>query len=122
MEEDYPTKTFEVKNGRILNTFDGHAAIVQAVDKILKTDRFVYPIYDDQYGNDFEELFGKDYDYVKVEVERMLKEALLDDTRISSVEINTIEKIDKNILVVSGNCETVYGSVPIESEVKLSDS
>lgn len=119
---DNPTNTYEVKNGRILNKFDGHKAMIQAVDKILKTERFVYPIYNNQYGNDFFELFGKNFDYAMVEVERMVKEALLADDRILTVTVDDIEVLDKTILKVHGSCTTVYGDIEIESEVSVSDT
>lgn len=119
---DNPTNTYEVKNGRILNKFDGHRAMIQAVDKILKTERFVYPIYNNQYGNDFFELFGKNFDYAMVEVERMVKEALLADDRVLTVTVDDIEVLDKTILKVHGSCTTVYGDIEIESEVSVSDT
>jgi len=119
---DNPTKTYQVKNGRILNKFDGHEAMIQAVDKILKTERFVYPIYNNQYGNDFFELFGKSFDYATVEVERMVKEALLADDRVLTVTVDDIEVIDRTILKVHGLCTTIYGDIPIESEVSVNDA
>lgn len=119
---DNPTLTYQVKNGRIMNKFDGHKAMIQAVDKILKTERFVYPIYDNQYGNDFFELFGKSFDYATVEVERMVKEALLADDRVLTVIVDDIEVIDRNTLKVQGSCTTVYGDINIESEVSVNDS
>ncbi|WP_363472744.1 DUF2634 domain-containing protein [Companilactobacillus musae] len=119
---DNPTKTYQVKNGRILNKFDGHEAMIQAVDKILKTERFVYPIYDNQYGNDFFELFGKSFDYATVEVERMVKEAVLADDRVLTVTVDDIEILNRNILRVHGSCTTVYGDIKIESEVSVNDS
>ncbi len=119
---DNPTKTYQVKNGRILNKFDGHEAMIQAVDKILKTERFVYPIYDNQYGNDFFELFGKSFDYATVEFERMVKEALFADSRVLTVTVDDIEILNRNILKVHGSCTTVYGDIPIESEVSVNDA
>jgi len=119
---DNPTLTYQVKNGRIMNKFDGHEAMIQSVDKILKTERFVYPIYDNQYGNDFFELFGKSFDYATVEVERMVKESLLEDDRVLTVTVDDIEVLDRTILKVHGSCTTIYGDIPIESEVSVSDS
>ena len=119
---DNPIKTYQVKNGRILNKFDGHEAMIQAVDKILKTERFVYPIYDNQYGNDFFELFGKSFDYATVEVERMVKEALLSDDRVLTVTVDDIEVIERTILKVHGSCTTIYGDIDIESEVSVNDA
>ena len=57
--EDEPTLTFKVENGRIRGKVDEQAGMVQAVDKILQTERLVYPIYTEQYGNDFNDLIGK---------------------------------------------------------------
>jgi len=119
---DNPTKTYEIKNGRILNKFDGHEAMIQAVNKILKTERFVYPIYNNQYGNDFFELFGKSFDYATVEVERMVKEALLADERVLTVTVDDIEIVDRTILKVHGSCTTIYGNIDIESEVSVNDA
>ncbi|CCI81737.1 DUF2634 domain-containing protein [Lactobacillus hominis] len=118
-EDTNPTLTFQVAHGRIRNKFDGLQAMVQAVDKILKTERFVYPIYSDQYGNDLNELLGKGFDYAKVEVERMTKEALLADDRVISVKINSIKQTDSTTLSVTGTCLTSYGDIPIESEVEV---
>lgn len=114
--------TYLIKEGRIRSKTDGQEAMIQAVDKILRTERFVYPIYNNQYGNDFFELFGKSFGYATVEVERMVKEALLADDRILSVTVSDIEAVDKNILKVMGSCKTVFGEVKVGSEVKLSDT
>jgi len=121
-EETLPSYTYLIKNGHIMSMTDGREAMVQAVDKILRTERFVYPIYDDQYGNDFEELLGKDFDYAEVEVDRMLTEALEADDRVTDVSIDSIAKIDSTTLKVVGSCETIYGTIPVESEVGLDES
>ncbi|WEV52028.1 DUF2634 domain-containing protein [Lactobacillus sp. ESL0731] len=114
--------TFQIKNSRIRSKADGLPAMVQAVWKILKTERFVYPIYSDQYGNDLPDLFGKSFSYARVEIKRMLEEALLDDDRVTEVTIDSIEQSDSTTLSVTGTCTTIYGDVPIESEVKISDT
>ena len=111
-ENQNPTLTFQIANGRIRNKFDGLGAMVQAVDKILKTERFVFPIYTDQYGNDLNDLLGKDLGYSKVEAERMVKEALLADERV-------INETSPNTLTLTGECQTSYGNIPIESEVSI---
>lgn len=121
-EETLPSRTYRVQNGRIIAMTDGQAAMVQAVDKILRTERFVYPIYDDQYGNDLGELIGKGFDYAEVEVERMLTEALEADDRVTDVSVDEIEQIDSTTLKATGSCETIFGTIPIESEVILNES
>lgn len=121
-EETLPSRTYRMQNGRIIAMTDGQTAMVQAVDKILRTERFVYPIYDDQYGNDLNELIGKDFDYAEVEVDRMLTEALEADDRVTDVSIDETERVDSTTLKVAGSCETIFGTIPIESEVTLSES
>lgn len=118
-ENQNPTLTFQIANGRIRNKFDGLGAMVQAVDKILKTERFVFPIYTDQYGNDLNDLLGKDLGYSKVEAERMVKEALLADERVIKVDITCINETSSNTLTLTGECQTSYGNIPIESEVSI---
>ncbi|MGP3254569.1 DUF2634 domain-containing protein [Lactobacillus paragasseri] len=118
-ENQNPTLTFQIANGRIRNKFDGLGAMVQAVDKILKTERFVFPIYTDQYGNDLNDLLGKNLGYAKVEAERMVKEALLADERVIKVDITNINETSPNTLTLTGECQTSYGNIPIESEVSI---
>ena len=118
-ENQNPTLTFQIANGRIRNKFDGLGAMVQAVDKILKTERFVFPIYTDQYGNDLNDLLGKDLGYARVEAERMVKEALLADERVIEVDITSINETSPNTLILTGECQTSYGNIPIESEVSI---
>lgn len=120
--EDEPTLTFKVENGRIRGKVDEQVAMVQAVDKILQTERLVYPIYSEQYGNDFNDLIGKNMGYAKVEVDRMLKEALLADDRITEVQIDEIEQISRDTLQVKGICFTVFGKINIDSEVDIDES
>lgn len=118
-EEDEPTLTFKIEHGRIRSKTDELDAMVQAVDKILKTERYVYPIYDEQYGNDIPELIGESFDYAEAEVTRMITEALEADDRVTDVDIDSIERTDSDALTVSGTCSTVYGSIPIETEVTI---
>lgn len=119
-EQEFPTLTFLVKNGRIRSKVDELPAMVQAVDKILRTERFVYPIYSDIYGSDVEELTGTDMGYARTEVERMLEEALETDERITGVEITDIS-VNKDVLDVHARVMTVYGDFPIESEVRVAN-
>lgn len=121
-EETLPSRTYLVKNGRIQSMIDGREAMVQAIDKILRTERFVFPIYTEDYGNDFNELLGKEFDYAEVEVDRMLEEAMYADDRVTDVRVDDVQKMNSTTLMVSGTVETIFGTVPIESEVTLGES
>ena len=116
-----PTYTFKVQNGRIRSMTDELDAMKQAVDKILKTERFVYQIYDEQYGNDLPELIGESINYALSEAERMTVEALEADDRINNVEITKCEQSSSDAITVEGFANTVYGRVSFESEVDIVD-
>lgn len=120
--DDEPTLTFKIENGRIRGKVDEKQAMIQAVDKILQTERLVYPIYSDQYGNDLNDLIGKDMGYAKVEAERMIKEALLADDRVVEVDIDDVTEVSRDTLEIKGTCVTVYGNIEINSEVSVDDT
>lgn len=118
-EVTLPTLTYQVVNGRVQGMIDEQIAMRQAIDKILRTERFVFPIYDDQYGNDFIELIGKDMPYAKNEVQRMINEALLGDDRVVNVNVDDIEEVDAASLEVKVTAETIFGDFDTEVEVTM---
>lgn len=118
-EVTLPTLTYQVVNGRVQGMIDEQIAMRQAIDKILRTERFVFPIYDDQYGNDFIELIGKDMPYAKNEVQRMINEALLGDDRVVNVNVDDIEEVDASSLEVKVTVETIFGDFDMEVEVTM---
>lgn len=120
-DDQSPTNTFKVANGRIRGMTNELDAMQQAVDKILKTERFVYQIYDEQYGNDLPELIGESINYAESEAERMIVEALEADDRINNVEITKCEQSSSDAITVEGFANTVYGKVGFESEVDIVD-
>ena len=117
IEVTAPSLTYRVINGRIVGMIDGQDAARQAIDKILRTERFVWPIYDDQYGNDLAELLGKEMPYAKAEVRRMLMEALKADDRVNDVRVDKIEQTGSDELSVFATVTTQFGLLNIESEV-----
>lgn len=118
-EVTLPTLTYQVVNGRVQGMIDEQIAMRQAIDKILRTERFVFPIYDDQYGNDFIELIGKDMPYAKNEVQRMINEALFGDDRVVNVNVDDIEEVDAASLEVKVTVETIFGDFDTEVEVTM---
>ncbi len=114
-----PSLTYQVVNGRILGKIDGMEAMLQAVNKILRTDRFVFTIYSDQYGNDLSELIGKELPYVKAELGRVFDEALKADDRVDSVEVNSVTQTGRNTLLVNLTVTTMFGDATVESEVNV---
>ncbi|WDF83642.1 DUF2634 domain-containing protein [Lacticaseibacillus pabuli] len=112
-----PTRTYAVVDGHIRGMTDGLEAMRQAVGKILHTERFVWPIYDDQYGNDLLELIGKPMPYAENEVRRMTEDALLADDRITGVTFNSVTVVTSDTLAVHITVSTIFGDVPAGMEV-----
>lgn len=121
-QDDYqevtlPTKTFKVAGGRIDGFTDDYEAMIQSVDKIMQTERFVFPIYSENYGNDLIDLVGRDFGYIKVEAERMIDEALKADDRVTGVYVDDVRKIGDDSVLITGTVETVFGNVDFEKAV-----
>ncbi|MCT1174175.1 DUF2634 domain-containing protein [Lactococcus lactis] len=114
-----PSYTYKVENGRIMGNIDGYEAMRQAIEKALMTERFVFEIYTDQYGNDLPDLIGKDLPFVKTALEDVLKEALQTDDRVDDVAINSIDETNRSTLLVNLTVKTVFGNVKTETEVNV---
>ncbi|MCH5408839.1 DUF2634 domain-containing protein [Lactobacillus delbrueckii] len=114
--------TWEVKNGRIFSKIDDEAAVVQAVTKILETERSVYPIYSEDYGHDLDELIGKSEDYVEAEIQRVLEEALTQDDQITGVTVDDFDVHEDDTATITATVTTIYGDLTVEQEVATVDS
>lgn len=120
-EETLPTMTFKVADGRVIGVVDDYDAMVQAIDKIMRTERFVFPIYTEDYGNDLEDLVGADFEYIKVEAERMIDEALQADDRVTGVYVDNIYKLSDDSVQIIGSVETIFGNVDFTKGVSAND-
>ncbi|MDU1053365.1 DUF2634 domain-containing protein [Clostridium baratii] len=113
------SKTYKIDsfNGRITRKIDELEAIKQAIFKILQTERFENVIYDDSYGVELVGLIGKPKEFVKSDIERIIKEALLVDERILGIEnFNIVDEI-KDILKIEFKVNSIFGDIKLESEV-----
>ena len=93
----------------------------QAIYKILLTERYQYLIYSWNYGIELKDLFGKPISYCCVELERRIKEALLQDTRITNVYNFEFENPKFETVLVKFIADTIFGEVNITKEVKLNN-
>ena len=111
-----PTRTFKIDfdAGRVGGFCDETEAMKQAIYKILQTERFEYLIYSWNYGIELNAVVGKSY---ASEIKRVIREALLADSRITDVTDFEVAKIDKRTASVKFTAETIFGEIPIESEV-----
>lgn len=114
-----PTRTFKIDfdAGRVGGFCDETEAMKQAIYKILQTERFEYLIYSWNYGIELNAVVGKSFQVFASEIKRVIREALLADSRITDVTDFEVAQIDKRISSVKFTAETIFGEIPIESEV-----
>ena len=109
-----PTRTFKIDfdAGRVGGFCDETEAMKQAIYKILQTERFEYLIYSWNYGIELNAVVGKSFQVFASEIK-----ALLADSRITDVTDFEVAQIDKRTASVKFTAETIFGEIPIESEV-----
>jgi len=113
-----PSKTYRlnVDTQTIVGFCDDRKAIEQAIYLILNTERFEWVIYSWNYGSELQNLFGKPIPYVVSEIQRRIKEALLQDDRINGVD-NFSVKRDGNKLLIAFDVSTIKGVISASREV-----
>ena len=114
-----PSKTYRLVGNRILGTVDGPEAIKQAVDKILRTERYVYLIYNGDYGVELERFIGENFDFIKADLERTIEDALTADDRISGISDFEMEQTATNALGCKFTVNTIEGSYNQQQEVGI---
>lgn len=118
-DDRMPSYTYYIDfdRNRIIGTVDDIEAVKQAIYLILQTERYESLIYNFYYGTEFDSLIGKSRELITSELERRIREALLEDDRIVRVTDFTIEfTSDKAIVKFTVN--TIFGDIEsIEWEV-----
>lgn len=113
IEEQKEPKDWEIDfktgklTGRVVTGFD---AIKQWVRIALSIDRYTFPQYTWDYGNDLSSLIGKNYDegYIKSEAKRMIEDALsINDDILGIEDFECSFKNDK--LIATFKLNTKYG-------------
>jgi len=110
------TKTYRLSDGSIQGYVDDLEALEQAIYKELNTERYENPIYGFVYGIELESLLGKDRTYVQVELKRRIRECLLRDERIESVD-NFSFTISGDEILCTFDVTSIYGDLNITKEV-----
>ncbi|MBU3193458.1 DUF2634 domain-containing protein [Clostridium algidicarnis] len=103
-----PTKTYKIKDGRIIGFCDGIEALKQSIYLILNTERYEYLIYSWNYGSELKGVIAKDKDIAESEFKRRVREALLQDNRIKNVD-NFIFEYEKDSVLVKFTVFSIYG-------------
>lgn len=96
---------------RIIGKCDKLQSVRQAVFKILSTERYEYLVYSWNYGIELKDLFGRSPMYVCPEIERRVKEALLQDDRITAVDSFNFDISKKGVVSVAFTVHTIFGDL-----------
>ena len=119
VEQPSLTYRLDIEKGTISGRVDGLEAVLQAVNKILVTERYSSVIYSARYGTELESLLGKDVAYVTAVLEKRITEALLEDDRVLGVSGFEITELPDNSLSVSFVVNTTVGSATMNTEVQI---
>lgn len=115
-----PSLTWKIneEQGVLRGTVDEQEAMMQAVNKILQTERYRYDIYDWNYGVELEELYGKNVSFVIPELKKRIEEALLADDRITAVTDFSFQQ-EKGSVTASFLVHTIFGEMRAERTVDI---
>ena len=82
------TKTFKIslEDKRITEKIDDEVALLQSMYLNLLTERYSYEIFDRDYGLETSDLIGESIDYIKAVLPQRIRECLLIDDRVISVD------------------------------------
>lgn len=108
---DFDAGDFTVTDGKILKC-DGLDAVKVWIKKILYTEKSKFKIYESgEYGVTLKDFISGDYPlaFAQIEIEREVKEALLQNVDITAVHNFQFEQIGRT-LHCSFTVETKYGT------------
>ncbi len=119
--EIMPSKTFRLREeeARTAGWIDGLDAVRQAIRLILSVERYEWLIHSWNYGVELRDLFGKPLSFVLPELERRIREALLQDDRITDVRDFTFTPGRGGKVTVAFTVVTVFGELREDKEVTL---
>ncbi|GIP55240.1 DUF2634 domain-containing protein [Paenibacillus vini] len=118
--EPEPLRTYalDFESGSMGGIIDGKAALKQFVIKAIKTARFRFAVYDDEYGCELDDLIGQNATraLMESEIPRVIEEALIYDDRIERVYNFKITK-EADVLSVSFYVDTADDTLQMEVTV-----
>lgn len=108
-----PSKTYKIKDGKIVGFIDEIEALKQSIELILCIERYEYLIYSWNYGSELKGLIAKDKDIAESEFKRRVREALSQDDRIKDVD-NFIFKYEEDSVLANFTIFSIYGDFQVE--------
>ncbi|WP_252224259.1 MULTISPECIES: DUF2634 domain-containing protein [unclassified Clostridium] len=109
-EKKHSSKTYKIKENRIIGFCDEIEALKQTIYFILNTERYDYLIYPDSYGSELRRTIEMDRDIAESELKRRIKEALTEDHRIENVD-EFIFEYEKDSVLVKFTVFSIYSKL-----------
>ena len=118
--ETLPSKTFKMHHDTqaITGTIDEVEAVEQSIFLILNTERYEWLIHSWDYGVELHNLIGQDVEFCIPEIERRIREALLQDDRITAVQ-NFEFEVNKKKVLTTFVVVSIFGPINLEMEVEI---
>lgn len=109
------SRTYDLFTTAMRSYVDGDEAIRQFIRKALLTARYTFLIYNSEYGNEIDSLIGRRVNNAlfDAEIVRLIREALIYDSRIASVDNFVIER-NTDAVFITFDVTTVSGAVMTE--------
>lgn len=119
--ETQPGYTYKLNSDtqRVIGHVDDLAAYTQAVYKLLNTERYEHLIYSYNYGVELKELFGQPIAYVVPELERRVREAVMQDDRTVSVSDFQFDTSKFGEVAVTFKATSIYGETDLQLTVAI---
>lgn len=119
-EKERPSRTYGIvrETGRISGIVDSLEAVRQAVYCILNTERYDHLIFSWNYGVELKDLYGRPAPFVKSEVKRRIREALMQDKRVRDVG-GFVFRQERGLLKVSFTVHSTLGDLQMDKEVAV---
>lgn len=114
--ESYPTRTWKVDQNtwRLVGFTDELDAMAQAVEIALNIRRFRWQIYTPNAGHEIEAA-GYDFAAARVRLTAQIREALLQDDRITDVLDFSFTETEPGSVQVSFTTRTIFGDLRTEA-------
>ncbi len=115
-----PSLTWKIRQDeeQLRGSIDDIEAMRQAIDKILRTERYRFLIYDWNYGIELEDLIGQNATYVIPELKRRIEDALLADDRVTAVTDFSFAQ-EKDSVSAQFLVHTIFGDITAERTVDI---
>lgn len=118
-QQPFNTFSMNLEKETVKGNCDGLDAIKQAIYLMLNVERYRCPIVSWDYGVELADLIGMPISYCQPEIEYRIKDALMQDDRITKVYDFEFDTSKKGTIFVQFKVDTTVGTITAEREVNV---